>query len=111
MRVIEELRDGAELPLPGVVAKPALVALMDTRGPARSEYEAEMQWRLDAAVALAEASIAGAERFLRDGQPSTRAGSLAGIGLAVGKECAWRVLRVMMWPWLSRQHRRRRPAV
>ncbi|WP_457833283.1 hypothetical protein, partial [Staphylococcus aureus] len=61
-------------------ASSALLALLDDRAFLASERGQELAWRLDAATLLAEATQAGAERFIGIRQP---AGMLRyGLGLA-----------------------------
>lgn len=102
VRVIETLRGGEALGLPGIFKRfPATLALVDT--PATRSPEAdETVWRLSAAMAIAEASPAGALRFL--GKPglesSGRLVATMSIIRAVALSVAWRIARALAAPWL-----------
>jgi nucleoside-diphosphate-sugar epimerase len=97
VRCIERLRVARPLALPAFVhGLPASLALFDRRGAA----DDEVAWRLDAAVALGEAGVAGSDRFLRLGGGSGPVVAAARIARAVVLEATWRVLRILVAPLL-----------
>jgi NADH dehydrogenase len=99
VRAIERLRGGAPLPLPDLaLRRPACLALFDGAGATRGE----LGWRLDAAVALAEASPQGAKRFLRSGLPSGFLKAALALSLAAFCELTWRGAALLSWPLLRR---------
>jgi len=98
VRAIELLRDGVAVGLPHWTARwPAAIALFE-----RGRGERELEWRLDAAVVLAEASTAGARRFM-PAQSATLPGAALRILAAVASEGAWRALRAICGPALRRR--------
>ena len=102
VRVIEKLRGGEALGLPGIFTRlPATLALVDTPA-SRSPQADETGWRLSAALAIAEASPAGALRFLgKTGQvPSSPVVATLSIARAVALSVAWRLARALATPWL-----------
>ena len=102
VRVIETLRGGEALGLPGIFTRfPATLALVDTPA-TRSPHADETGWRLSAAMAIAEASPAGALRFMgKSGQkPSGPLVATMSIIRAVALSFAWRIARALAAPWL-----------
>ena len=97
VRVIEALRAGQALGLPGLLLRlPAMMALVDTPA-SRGAQASEAGWRLNAAMAIAEASPAGCRRFLgRPGRPA----AILGVGRAVALATAWRLARPLASPFL-----------
>lgn len=96
VRAIERLRGGAPLLLPRLtLAYPSFLALLDRPGSMD-----EFRWRLDAAVALAEASPQGAKRFLRVGKPGGRLRAFLAIGGALIREAGWRGMAFLVSPLL-----------
>jgi NADH dehydrogenase len=90
VRAMEQVRDGQPLPLPAWLARyPSAVALWDRCG-ATGRHGAELGWRLQAATALAEASVQGAARFLGLGRASGLLVACRAIGVAVLGEIFWR---------------------
>lgn len=67
VKAVEHHRNGQALLLPEWVHRcPPLLSLLEGKGTAR--FQAELQWRLTAALMIAEASPQGAERFLSLGR-------------------------------------------
>lgn len=90
VRAVEQVRDGWPLPLPAWLARrPVWVALWDRCG-AGGRNGAELAWRLQAATALAEASVQGATRFLGIGRAGGLARAVLTMGGAVLGELFWR---------------------
>ena len=90
VRVIGTLRNERPLPLPAACLRwPALVRVLD-QPPVRAAGE-EWRWRLHAATTIAEASVQGARRFLPLAGSSSRAGRVAGAGLALALDVVARV--------------------
>lgn len=104
VRAVEMVRDGFSLKLPGWVIKfPFMIALIDRRTLALSHPGVELIWRLDAATALAEATIQGSRRFLGLGQRSGLLSSLSNIGYAIIAEVFCRIFGLICRPllWFS----------
>jgi hypothetical protein len=80
---------------------PATVALIDRRGQRNTEALTELHARVDAAVAIAEASTAGARRFLRAPRGGAAGATLA-LAAAVGGEATARIAGALLSPWLRR---------
>lgn len=90
VRCIERLRNAKPLLLPAFVHWfPSSLALFDRRGVAGDETV----WRIDAAVALGEASIAGSARFLQLQGDNGLLRALLRMTRAVLLEAAWRIVR------------------
>lgn len=90
------------LVLPAIARRwPAAVALLDRRGPRVTEALAELHARVDAAVAIAEASPAGASRFLRAPRGGA-AGAVLTLAAAAGSEATARIAGALLSPWLRR---------
>ncbi len=102
-RAIESVRDGLPAGVPEVLLDwPGGLSVLDSRALLRSAGAEELGWRLDAATALAEASPAGARRFLLIGNSAGAAGaaaSLAGVALSEG---LCRLVRLFASPFLRR---------
>jgi uncharacterized protein YbjT (DUF2867 family) len=97
VRGIERVRGGQPLYLPEFVLRlPVAIALLDNVVPAGSDFS----WRLDAAVMLAEASVQGARRFLAIGETSGFVISLIRMTYAVTLELWWRILSLVIRPFL-----------
>lgn len=97
VRCIERLRATRPLELPAFVHRwPGSLALFDRR----DHVDDEVAWRLDAAVALGEAGIAGCGRFLHQANGGGPLGAGARIAWAVMLEATWRVLRFLAAPLL-----------
>jgi nucleoside-diphosphate-sugar epimerase len=100
IRAVEALRGGDPLNLPKIfLGAPLLLAVIDGRSLLAGS---ELEWRLDAATTLLEATPREAPHFL--GRPG--AGTFMGGGLAIGwallGEIFWRIPRVAAYPILSR---------
>lgn len=106
VRCIERLRDGQPLhlrePMLGI---PPAIALLDGNAALSIPTEAEVAWRLNAAVVLAEASTQGARRFLAIGQTSGFVYNFMYASRAVVLELWWRSVRLVATPILSRRFR------
>lgn len=91
---IEELREGRPLPLPSILLQcPMLLSFMDDRSTLAKIYGEEIEWRLNCAVALAEASVEGAHRFLINKGGYGLVGGLISMARAVTMEIGVRMLR------------------
>jgi NADH dehydrogenase len=107
VQAIEKLADGAPLSLPGWACRwPALIALFDQRLPLADAGSAALDWRLCAAVAIAEASPVGARAFLATGEGRGRANVLARLVAIATSELAWRFLRLVLRPVVVRAFQR-----
>ena len=104
VRAVEKLRVGSPLVLPAWVVKwPVLIGLFDSRFISHSAGKRELIWRLNAATALAEASPAGACRFLALGHGDQgRVRSVISLCYAITKEMIWSILELVCSPFLSR---------
>lgn len=105
-RGIEAIRGGRPLGLSRILlAVPPLLALLESPGAAAGHSPGkagELAMRLHIAVALAESSPQGAQRFLGLGAASGAARSLVRLGWAAVCEAAWRVLHAIVAPALRR---------
>lgn len=107
VRAIETLRDGRSLALPESFRRtPALLALLDNARCLNAELRNELDWRLNAASLLGEASPQGALRFLGLYGRSSALRSGLRMTRAVVSEAVRRVGQVLLWPLLSRIGRR-----
>lgn len=103
VRAIEQLKGGVPMDVPGfVLRRPFSLALLDTRAKLASPWQAELDWRINAATVLAEASVQGASRFLGLGRRSGLVRSAIGLCLAVTREAAWRCAALACGPLLRR---------
>ena len=99
VRAIEQVRSGQALGLPHFfLGAPILLSLLDEAVWADKTAGEEFSWRLDAATLLAEASIAGAYRFLGLGRENGLLSSFLALTKAVVCEVFWRLLRVVFLP-------------
>jgi NADH dehydrogenase len=111
----EAVRGGEPVSLPaGAIRFPASIALLDSHGLLCAAGAHELIWRLDAATLLAEASPAGARRFL---QSRVSYGAIKGalrIANVLGAEALVRTARWLSAPFLRRavdwRHERQRRA-
>jgi nucleoside-diphosphate-sugar epimerase len=98
---IEALRTPQALVLPNfVLACPSLLALLDRSAQTSAPADAELAWRLHAAVALAEASVEGAARFLGKGVDGPSLLAAARLLQLVIAELYWRLLGLLARPML-----------
>ncbi|MBT9159941.1 MAG: hypothetical protein DDT27_00522 [Dehalococcoidia bacterium] len=106
-RAVETLRINQPLQLPELVLKaPALLALLDGSRNIDTNFRCELDWRINAAVMLAEASPQGASRFLDiDNTGSCFRGTVL-IVRACMMELSRRFIRFLLWPVLSRVGRK-----
>lgn len=104
VRAVEDLQDGAPLPLPWVFACcPAAIALLDRKlGPTQPADRLGM--RVEIATLLAESTPQGAERFLGSG--GSRLGASLTVVAALSGEASLRLLRLPLTPWLRRSRAR-----
>jgi nucleoside-diphosphate-sugar epimerase len=101
VRVIERLRDGRAVGLPGIFLNyPILLSLLGKTSCHAEVVGTEFIWRLDAATTLAEASPAGAIRFLGFGHRHGLLSSLLSLTNALMGEAFWRLARVFVSPML-----------
>jgi nucleoside-diphosphate-sugar epimerase len=107
-RAVEGVRDGLPAGVPGVLlAWPGCLAILDSHALLRSAGVEELDWRLDAATALSEASPAGARRFLMIGDSTGAAGAAVSLGAVVVSEAFWRLVRLFASPFLRRTLKKR----
>ena len=101
VRSIEALRGGCVLELPEiVVCFPILLSLIDSTWWRTDKLAAEFAWRMDAATVIAEASPAGASRFLGISQSEGMFRSICLLANAVFGEVFWRLMRLFVSPIL-----------
>lgn len=104
VRAVERLREGAPLQLPALARRwPLSIALLDNnQRPADLGWRSDFRWRLHAATAIGEATGEGAQRFLAADRPEGLGGSVLRLCMAVAGELTWRVLAIVLAPWLRR---------
>jgi nucleoside-diphosphate-sugar epimerase len=101
VRAIESLREGRAFELHGVFLNyPILLSLLGKTSWSDAVVGEEFIWRLDAATMLAEASPAGAARFLGLGYKGGMLSSLLSMTNAMAGEAFWRLARVLISPIL-----------
>ena len=101
VRAIESLRDGQAFGLPGAFLNyPILLSLLGKTSWLDDTLGTEFIWRLDAATLLAEASPAGATRFLGFGRRHGLLSSFRLMTNALLSEAFWRLARVFFFPML-----------
>jgi NADH dehydrogenase len=101
VRALEGLRGGREFGLPGIFLNyPVLLSLLGKASWPDATAGEEFIWRLDAATMLAEASPAGADRFLGLGRRHGLPSSMLSIMIALVGESFWRLTRVFVSPVL-----------
>jgi NADH dehydrogenase len=101
VRAVESLRDGRALPLPeSVLRLPWGMLLLDTPATRSAPRGDEFFWRLHAAVALGEASMQGAVRFLGVGKPTGMTSAGWRVMRAGFQELGARALRFSAAPLL-----------
>jgi NADH dehydrogenase len=94
VRMIEKIRDGRAIGLPpSLVNFPFALAMINERAGKPNRFEAEFQWRIDAATLIAESSRQGAERFLGRSSKRHFFSAVLRITIAVFSEAAWRLVR------------------
>ena len=102
IRLIEALRDGTPLYLPAwLTHHPVALAALDVPMQTASPLNAELSWRLHAAVVLGEASVQGARRFLRYGHASSPISSIFSMSWAITAELSWRLVSLLLRPFLK----------
>ena len=107
-RAIETVRDGVPAGIPERLLEwPSCLAVLDSRALLQSAGATELCWRLDAATALAEASPAGARRFLMIGDSAGAAMTVVSLGGVALSEGFWRLVRLFASPFLRRALERR----
>jgi hypothetical protein len=107
-RAVESVRDGLPAGVPEILLEwPGCLSVLDSRAFLRSAGAAELDWRLDAATALAEASPSGARRFLMIGDSAGAAGAAVSLGGVALSEGFWRLVRLFASPFLRRALERR----
>lgn len=108
IRVIEQMRSGQALDLPKLILSSSLfLSLIDESAWADKAAGAEFSWRLDAATVLAEATPAGACRFLGLGREHGVLSSLLSMTNALACEAFWRMSRGLFSPLVRRTLLRR----
>lgn len=107
VRVIETLRTGRALRLPDLVRRvPATLSMLDGARFIGAEFRNELDWRLNAALMLAESSPQGARRFLGGDRPAGAMRSGLRMTSAVMMEAGRRVGQLLLLPFLTRVGRR-----
>jgi nucleoside-diphosphate-sugar epimerase len=102
-RVIETLRNGEPVMLPRhAIRFPWTIVLLDSHGFLAGAGAHELDWRLGAATLLAEASRAGARRFLKLGASSGIAAVSFRIANVLCAEALARTARWLLSPILRR---------
>ncbi|WP_080922047.1 NAD-dependent epimerase/dehydratase family protein [Pseudomonas fluorescens] len=81
---------------------PVLVSLLDNPGVLAATGGQDLSWRLQAALALAEASPVGARRFLGTHQPRGFVLTLMTLGWIAAKALAWRAVTPLCRPLARR---------
>jgi len=101
VRALEGLRGGREFGLSGIfLSCPILLSLLGKASWSDAAAGEEFFWRLDAATMLAEASPAGAGRFLGLGRRHGLLSSMLSMTNALAGEAFWRLTRVFVSPML-----------
>lgn len=101
VRAVEKLASGHPLDLPQWLYKlPILFSLFDRRAHLLSNKASDFIWRIDAAMALSEATPKGAELFLSVGRKSGLLVNLCLILRALLGEGFWRVMSFISSPIL-----------
>lgn len=99
VRAVERHRNGQALLLPEWVHRcPPLLSLLEGKGTAR--FQAELQWRLTAALMIAEASPQGAKRFLSLGQRTSLLRDAFRMSRAIAMEVGRVFFQVLLHPFL-----------
>lgn len=107
VRAIETLRIGRPLRLPELVlGVPALLTLLDGAKSIDAAFQRELDWRINAALMLAEASPQGACRFLGVDKPGSWFRGIMLIARAALMELGRRMMQLCLQPLLSRVGRR-----
>ena len=103
VRAVKTLRINQPLKLPDLVRRvPALLALIDGSRNIDAAFRCELDWRINAALMIAEASPQGARRFLDvDNSGSWFRGTVL-IAKAGFMELGRRLICLSLWPLLSR---------
>lgn len=105
VRAIESLKAGEPLLLPALFLRaPACVALIDRGNAISPHLRNELDWRLNAAMAIAEASPQGAARFM-NAKPGYLRGAIALICVAIS-EFLLQTLQLLLRPLLSKLGKR-----
>ena len=99
VRAVELFRDGTLLKLPVFMFRaPLTLALLDDRTFTSSAAGKEFLWRLNTATILAEATTAGAARFIGIGEPSGAIRYCMLIAWSVAMEVMWRLFGIFWLP-------------
>lgn len=107
VRAVETLRIAQPLRLPDLVlGVPALLVLLDGARDVDAVFRGELDWRLNAALMLAEASPQGACRFLDVDNTGSWFRGAVFIARAALMELGRRFVQLSLWPLLSRVGRR-----
>ena len=104
VRAIEKLCTDQALDLPNTFLNyPILFSLIDKASPlpgATDTVKMRFTWRLDAATIIAEASPAGAARFLELRPKYRRLNSFLSLARSLAGEVFWRLAGLLASPWL-----------
>ncbi|WP_167631292.1 NAD-dependent epimerase/dehydratase family protein [Mariprofundus ferrooxydans] len=106
---VEQVRDGFPLDVPSLFLKaPVLLSLLDDRSWMCESKGAELAWRFDAAVLMAEATTQGAFCFSGLERKSSPLINLVVVVRAIVSECFWRIVKVFSYPLIIRVMRKSR---
>lgn len=102
VKAIESLKMGQPLLLPEMILRtPALLALLDGNKAITPAFLTDLDWRLNAAMALAEASPQGYTRFLYTDKSRSFFVSFGIIAFACFMELLRRVVHLLLYPVLT----------
>ncbi|MGC4062890.1 MAG: NAD-dependent epimerase/dehydratase family protein [Aquabacterium sp.] len=104
VRVVEALKGGRALGLPTLAERwPCCVSFLEGQHRANPDWAHELDWRLNLAMALAEATPLGARQFLRVGRPAGWLRHAAIMARSVVAEVCVRLGRPVIGPYLMAQ--------
>lgn len=102
VRAIERLRNAEPMHLPTFFLHlPSSLAVIDKNSKLQKVFKEEFEWRLHSAMLIAEATPAGANRFIKFGERGSMVASLLLILKAVVQELFWKVLATISLPLLK----------
>lgn len=100
VRAIEDLRNGKVQGLPSAsILFPSMLGLLDKSNLGNRRWNKELDWRIDTATALAEATPLGARQFLGLGRPSGIIFGFWDVLRVVMAETFWRLIRFLLIPF------------
>lgn len=102
-RAIKDLRTDQPLQLPEMVLRvPAFLAFLDGSKSIDAAFRNELDWRINAALVIAEASPQGARRFLDIDNPGCWYRGAFLVVMAGFMELGLRFIRLSLWPFLCK---------